>query len=99
LRKMDTIRFTQYLRPDGRQRTVYFECDNPEVTAKAKDIERRGFIFECEELMNGMVSLTINDLHEEEDLAMELVMNGPGVPGAVEKLVKEFHAEMTEKGL
>lgn len=86
-----TIPFTQFLRPDGRQKGVFFECDDPKVLEKALVIIKRGLRFECEELMNGMVSMTISN--QDEDLAFQLVPNGPQVPEAVKALVMEFNLD------
>ena len=85
---MTQIPFTQYLRPNGRKVQVFFECRDPAVAEKAQQILAAGLRLECEELMNGMVSLTVSD--DEDDLAHQFVMNGPGVPGAVERLIMEF---------
>lgn len=87
------IRFTQYLRPNGIPVTV--TIDRPtEIEAKAAKIAARGYRFECEELTDGTVSLTIAD-EIEGDLAIELVPNGPGVPAAVDRLVTGFQLEAT----
>jgi hypothetical protein len=83
-----TIAFTQYLRPNGQKRLVFFDCDNDEVVRKAQAIIAAGLRFECEELMTGYASLTIGD--SEGDLAYQIVPNGPEVPGAVERLVMRF---------
>lgn len=81
------IPFTQFLRPNGRQIEVTIE--RPEVIeAKARAIIAAGYRFEVEELMDGTASFTISD--GEDDVAMELVKNGPGVPATVDKLVTEF---------
>jgi len=88
---MNTIPFTQFLRPDGRKKEVLFVCDDSEVLEKALLIIQRGLKFECEELMTGTVSLTIGN--EDEDLAFVLVPNGPQVPGAVKALVIEFNLD------
>ncbi len=82
------IPFTQYLRPNGRKVQVQFQCENADVAAKAQRILAAGFRLECEELMNGMVSLTIGN--DEEDLAWQLCPNGPEVPAAVHRLILEF---------
>ena len=60
-----------------------------EVAAKAKEIVNAGFQFECEMLSDyKTVSLTIAD--DDEDLAIEVVPNGPDVPPAVDHLVMNF---------
>lgn len=87
-----TIPFTQYLRPNGRKRRVESPVTK-EVAMKAKAMLNAGMRFECEELSTGVVSLTVVDMvdGEEDDVAMELVPNGPGVPSAVEKLITQAY--------
>ena len=88
---MPDIAFTQYLRPNGR--TTEVSIDRPEeISALADKIISDGFRFECEELQTGHASLTIAGPEEDEDI--ELVMNGPGVPDAVDRLVKRFAAKI-----
>jgi len=84
---MTNIYFTQYLRPNGRKQPVSIDRPGP-VVARADHIVSHGFRFECEELHNGMVSLTISD--DYGDYAFELCPNGPGVPESVDKLIIGF---------
>lgn len=82
------IPFTQYLLPDGRRQTITIER-SPEIEAKAATIIAAGLRFETEVLSDGAtVSLTVSDPVEEEDVAIELVPNGPGIPDAVDRLVE-----------
>jgi hypothetical protein len=80
-----TIPFTQYMRPDGRPVSVSVNRPS-DIAEKAAAIIARGLVFECEELADGTVSLTITD-PDEGDVDIELVPNGPGVPAAVDRLV------------
>ena len=80
------IPFTQFLRPNGRRADVWVTRP-PEVVAQARATIARGYRFECEELMTGHVSLTIADPILEDDVAYEIVPNGPEVPDAVDRLV------------
>jgi hypothetical protein len=82
-----TIPFTQYRRPHGEKRQQFFDCDES-LANKAQAIIERGYCFEVEVLMNGIVSLTISN--GKEDVAIELSPNGPEIPGAVERLVENF---------
>ena len=84
---MSTIPFTQYRRPNGEKRQQFFDCDES-LANKAQTIIDKGYCFEVEVLMNGIVSLTISD--GEEDVAIELSENGPEIPGVVERLVENF---------
>jgi hypothetical protein len=81
------IEFTQYLRPDGRTRKIYIERSEP-IVQMARVIQAEGYCFECEELMTGMVSLTISD--GEQDVAIEVCQNGPEVVEAVDRMIKEW---------
>lgn len=84
---MMRVLFTQYLAPDGRKKPVYIERPRS-VFEKASDIVAKGFRLECEVLIGDLVSLTIAG--DDEDLAIEVVPNGPGVPEAVDKLILGF---------
>lgn len=78
------VPFTQYLRPDGRKVSVSIE--RPEnIATKAQSIIDRGLRFECEQLIDGSISLTISD--DNGDIDIEVVPNGPEVPPAVDRLV------------
>lgn len=86
------IPFTQYLRPHGRKRMVEVER-SPEIERLAEEFIDRGGYFECEALSTGHASLTAGHPDAEEgDIAVELVMNGPDVPEAVDRLVRKAHA-------
>ena len=81
------VEVTQYLRPNGRK--------NPCTTLLDASLEpnyilmqSRGLTFGAEELMTGMVSLTIEDLPREEDVQMRVVPNGPEVPAAMEDMLR-----------
>jgi hypothetical protein len=93
-----TIEFTQYLRSDGRKRTV--EIDRSlEVEALAAAFLAAGGWYECEELTTGHASLTACFVvdGESQDVVIELCMNGPAVPEHVDRLVKHS-VEWLEKG-
>ena len=83
------ITFTQYLLPDGRQREAYIERPD-EVVAKARRIIDAGYAFECERLRNGMISLTIADHENGEDVAIELFADESKVPERVDKMILGF---------
>jgi hypothetical protein len=86
------IPFTQYLQPHGRKRMVEVER-SPEIEQLAQEFIARGGYFECEALLTGHASLTAGHPDAEEgDIAIELVMNGPDVPEAVDRLVRKAHA-------
>lgn len=86
---MPAIQFTQFMRPDGRP--VPVSIDRPDdIAAKAAEITKRGYRFECEHLSDGHVSLTITD--DDGDADIELAPNGPDVPAAVDRLITRFTA-------
>jgi len=90
---MKDIPFTQYLRPNGRK--VQVNIARPDYIAeRAQAIIAKGFRFECEQLREGSVSLTVAD--DDGDVGIELVKNGVGVPNAVDKLITRVHKELCE---
>lgn len=90
---MTEIAFTQYMRPHGRRETV--RIDRPdEIAAKAQKIIDAGFALECEVLMNGHVSFTIAG--DEDDVEIEVVPNGPGVPTAIDRMINRFSGHLSK---
>jgi len=80
------IKFTQFLRPNGRREEVTIAREE-HIEKYAESLAAVGCRFECEELMTGMVSLTVeHDSLEDIALAHEICQNGPGVPAAVDRL-------------
>ena len=89
---MPDILFTQYLRPNGRP--VPVSIDRPEDIANlAAKIIENGYRFECEHLATGHASLTIVG-PDEVDEDIEVVMNGPDVPVAIDRMIKRFAAKI-----
>jgi len=85
------IVFTQYLRPDGRRTMT--EIDRPpEIEALALKIAAAGGRFESEHLTTGHASLTVAYLGD--DIAIEVCRNGPEVPAAVDRLVRNAAAKL-----
>lgn len=91
-----SIPFTQYVMPNGRKRPVSIEVAR-DVAEKADQLIESGLAFECEVLATGHVSLTITDPVEGDDLAIEVLQNGPGIREAVEKMVREFEPPPSEQ--
>jgi hypothetical protein len=83
------IPFTQYLRPDGRQQKIEVEMPAP-IEHLAFTFIKAGGRYEAEVLRTGEASLTAvyKVDGEDQDIAIEICDNGPGVPDAVEKLVR-----------
>ncbi len=85
-----SIRFTQFLRPNGERRAI--EIDRPPEIEKAADaLINEGCRFLIEELSTLEISMTCENDNLDEDyqvLAHELCANGPPVLEAVDRLVK-----------
>ena len=90
------IPFIQYMRPNGRQVSVDFECDDPEIENMACKIIAKGYQFEVEELSTGDISMTIYGPwvsayrvagDECGDIVCEICKNDVSVVSAVKKLV------------
>lgn len=87
------VPFTQYHLPDGRKSDT--GIDRPaDIEALAQSFIDRGGWFEAEVLTTGHVSLTACfDMPDgDNDIEIELVPNGPGVPEAVDRLVRRAAA-------
>jgi len=82
------IEFTQYLRPDGRTRTVTIERPK-DIEDLAEELRTIGARFEVEQLPMGDVSLEclLGDPEEPKVLGHEIAQNGPEILDAVDKLV------------
>jgi hypothetical protein len=80
------IPFTQYLRPDGRERAVEVDMPLP-IEHLAFTFIKAGGRYECEELRTGSVVFTA--VYGDDDIAMEICQNGPDVPYAVEMIVRK----------
>lgn len=83
------IPFTQYLRPDDRRVAISIERD-PEIEELARRFISAGGWYEAEHLATGHVSLTacLERPEGDNDIAIEVVPNGPEVPNAVDRLVR-----------
>ena len=88
------ILFTQYFRPDGKTEPVTIHL--PEIQRQADELLALGYRFECEVLRTNEASFTIiHPARESEgDLAIEVVPNGPEVPAAVTRLIRNFYDKL-----
>jgi hypothetical protein len=89
------IYFIQYLRPDGRREPASIERP-PEIEALANAVRIAGGRFEIEVLRTGAVSMEVvadnpEDPDEPLSVAHELCGNGPEVPPAVDRLVRQAY--------
>lgn len=86
-----SIPFTQFLRPDGRQRPA--SIDRPTgIETMARQLIMLGWAFEIEELVTGQVSMEI--VSGEDVIASRLCPNGPAVPKAVDEMAEEAYKTM-----
>lgn len=83
------ITFTQYILPRGDRRYTEIELEK-EVEEKAKSLIEKGYRFEIEILRTGQVSATIVHPSDEYDAAITVCQNGPEVPVAITKMIREF---------
>jgi hypothetical protein len=100
---MADILFVQYLRPNGTRTDVVIDRPKP-ISDKAWAVIEAGGQFEAEALPMGMVSFECINTNIEEDepgfyLATALCLNGPEVPGAVDRLVEEAYERLIRKDL
>jgi hypothetical protein len=86
-----SIKFTQFLRPNGKP--VPTEIEMPENIEKmAHELINAGCRFEIEELGTGVIHMDCTMKGSEGPLALELCENGPPIVEAVERLVKDSHS-------
>lgn len=93
----DEIPFTQYSLPDGRQSTVLYKPDPSVGRLAGAILKRGGFRFECEILTTGEVSLTCHDTKRQEDIAIQVCANGPGIHDAVDRMIRQAHGQVFGK--
>lgn len=95
------VEFTQFLRPDGRKRTIHFELADKSLDESVNRLLKEGFRFEIEVLQTGEVSMEI--LREDEDdevdsIAMEVIKNKPGgIVPFIEKMIRDGIAELDHR--
>lgn len=98
-----SIPFTQFLRPNGRRAQVSIQRPAP-IEEMALQLTSAGCRFEIEELQTGLVSIeAVAANHDSPDdphcLALELVVNGPAVPEAVDALIQSAIAQARQLGI
>jgi hypothetical protein len=94
------IRFTQYLRPDGRPVPVDVDR-SAEVERRAEALSAADVRLEAEVLPTGEVSFTAEREDEDgevESLASEIVQNGPAVLDAVDRLITTAYCKLWDEG-
>jgi hypothetical protein len=81
---MFTVEVVQYMRPDGRAVLMHTDIRDA-FEAPYHAIRMRGWRLTAEHLIDGAVSLTVED--DEQDFPCEIVANGPEVQPAIERLI------------
>lgn len=85
---MAIAKLTQYLLPDGRQKSV--ECEvTDDLTAQLESMQGAGAKLEAEVLRTGEVSLTVTHA-TYGDFDIEVIPNDSNVPKALKRLVRRF---------
>ena len=86
---MKKIKLTQYIRPNGRK--VPTTTDVEDVFADMAE----GMLLSCEVLGTGQVALYAKyPQDKEEEEAMEIASNGPGIQKVLQLLIKRKHNEI-----
>lgn len=84
-----TLEMTQFIRPNGRKQPTSCEISD-DLAGKVKEIHDAGLRFTAE-VVGTNVSFCIES--DEEDLAIEIVSNGPGVRETVENMIRKFKVQ------
>lgn len=93
---MKPIPFTQFYQPYGEQRPTTIDLDD-DCYDKYLEITKCGCRLTSEVLSTGVCSFCIECPELEEDFEITLVQNGPQVPGAIMKMLREFTTEKFEE--
>lgn len=96
-RESMSIRFTQFLRPDGRQRPMDIDRPAP-IEQMAAELARNGYGFEIEILLTEEISMEVCD-GDDDSLACEICVNGPAVPAAVDRMITAAHKEAERRAV
>lgn len=88
-------KFTQYLRPNGRQVPAEFTIAD-DLAGHLHLIHSVGLQLAAEVLTTGHVSFTIEN-SDSDDFDSELVPNGPEVPVAIDRLIRRFNLASYEQ--
>lgn len=87
-----SVKFTQYLRPNGRKKIIYIDL-KPEIEKMANTIIDMNYRFEAEVLSDDLTcSFTITS--NEEDHYCILVPNGPEVPQKISEMIYDFYSKL-----
>lgn len=93
--KMFQAEVTQYMRPNGTQKPFNIELPK-ELEAAYDEMRAAGCRFEAEVLMTSEVSVTVSN--GEMDVDIQIIPNGPKVPEALCKMLKNRAWEQYVRG-
>ncbi len=82
-----TVSVIQYVRPGWTKRELIAEVDGS-LSDKVSAIQKAKLRFTVEKIDEHHVALCIED--DEQDLAIEIAPNAPGIIQELEKLIREF---------
>jgi hypothetical protein len=88
---MAMVQFTQYIRPDGRTKPITIDVPR-DIADKAERLAEWDVHFTAEILRTEEISLTAEDATINETLDIEVVLNGPEVIDAVNRLINNTYA-------
>lgn len=89
-----SIPFTQFLRPDGKQRAITVDR-SADIETKARALMAVGFRFEIEELTTLDIYMDCSRPQDDEPIANEISYNGRPVLDAVDRLVSTAYERWT----
>lgn len=90
------IDLVQYVHPHGRIKTIQLEVSDL-LDVEYKRILDSGCRFAVEILLDGKISLTIEDPVADNDVLIEVVRNGPAIKYVLEKMLAEFNENKLER--
>jgi hypothetical protein len=89
-------KFTQFLMPDGDQKAI--EIDMPDGVREQYDaIHAADCRLTTEMLRTEAIAIYITDREAEDDFFCKVIPNGPEVPKAIEKMIREFDVNELKK--
>lgn len=96
--ELRSIKFTQFMRPNGHPVAVYWSPRVPvddSVFEMAYELMRRGAVFEIEMLTTGEISMECGFPDDESPLSSVICEDGPNVHESVQTLIRHAHARLS----
>lgn len=92
-----TIKFTQFMRPDGHAVDTYWSPQSPiddSIFDMVYALTERGALFELEMLSTGEVAMYCGLPDDEQPMSQLVCQNGTEVHEAVQHLIREAYAQL-----